>query len=1151
MEGHIKNRSLAIFVVVALILSTLMVINTTMAETYEAMQTYNQIPGVNMWEGCSRKNVGAGAPINTSVLNTSTQNLYYDNTVNINVNGSLIWATTYYLYFPVYSGTDGTSYNLTWRRWYPDIGPSPTIDSTDRTFENVHLNHSGLWIIDDATSNHSGKNWNTMNETIPAWFWVNASDDLAITLSESSVEYGEKKTITVTVKKAGEGYPCSVDVRAFYDNKTVFSAGNAWTSTGSFSFRADTTNFTAVDTYRVYAYRDVDSSVVYYKESPKYYPTNGTYGNNSITADYYSFANCGAWDPPEYNQSATKSITVKKAKPIITLTNSSDVYWGFDVRLDVNVTDQYGKGLNGGVTCIKVRNREGTYLSNTYDPTNLTISAVPGEPGNYSIEFARGSANWTQLYTQYANGTWRVYYIEDVAGDTTEEWNNSASFSVKSKAPAARIKILDDGDGDDNMKVDVPAWDGTWSNGYIENGTIDIVFTIFGSTVDGVKAYYGDNAGEDKENITVSGDILYPAILNFDSGTNSWTATCTPTKNGGKIEIEIDWEKNGTDKETISIINGTTVMPSIDSFTVDENTTITVTVKSLTGSLFEWANVTLFWGDWDTSILDGGNVGDIINSTNGDGTAGNGLNGEYTFIVNKSEQRDIAPQNITIVAKLTAGIPYYGYAQVLMDRNHDLMVNCTPTVSYAGVSTEYDIYITTLSGDKPEEDSTLYIKLYNETGKEVTNIDQWSEQATATIEDETIPLSGGTFYLFAYNDTHDSEGQNATIVVTPYMVESDPSVLAWLIDTSTNITFSVTPPVNGTLTLENMSGAPNGSAVADSYDIEINNGVGTLEEVNATNLGNITYDFTPEDGSKRPADGLLRITTATATPVPATVYINEPTNVVITCTHPATDEPIKDVRVGLDHGINLSQSLLNKLPDDEFTDEEGKVYFSIITGGSGNITIYMENQSDPDNKFVIRSTAKREMRIYSDASVNEGGTFTVTAKLGDTLITDTIVTFTFAGESKTTSTGTVEFTVPSVPDSLDYRIDATAEGYTSASTTIKVINIPQLGIVISTTADITTNSQFDVTIADDQGSAIIGATITINGVTYTSGAGGRVTITAPASAGTYEITVTKPGFADADPQSITVTAGGVPGFELLTLIAAIGIAFILIRRRRQ
>ncbi len=1154
MEGQMKNRLLAILVVVALLLSTLIVINTTMAETYEYIEDNNLIPGFNVWAGCSDSTVGSGKANTTSVLNTSTENIYYDKTLSIKVNGSLDWSSgPYRLYYPVYKGTSATSdYNLTWKLWYPSIGPPPEVDTGDYTFENVNLNRSGLWIIDDDAT-HDASNFSQMDSTIPAWFWVNSSDILTVTLSDSSVDYGEKKTIIVTVKKAGEAYPCVVDVRGFFDNKSVFSGGNAFTSTGTFSFRADTTNFSYVDSYKVYAYRDIDTAVVYYKESPKYYPANGTYGNNTITdlADYYNFSTCGAWDPPEYNQSSTQTITVKKAKPIITLTNSSDVYWGFDVRLDVNVTDQYGKGLNdSGNASIRLRNREGKYLTNGTDPANLTILAVPGEPGNFSIEIARGSAEWKNLYTNYCNGTWRVFYSDDVGGDTREEWNNSFSFSVKSKSPGARLKILNDGSGDTNLKVDVPAY--TYGG---ENGTITIHFIIYGSAVDGPKAYYGDQTTtENEDNITVSGDILYPAILTYNASSDyGWDAKVTPTKNGGIITLEIDWDKNGTDKETINVINGTTTIPSIDSFTVDQNTTITVTVKTMTGSLFEYANVTLFWGDWDSSILDGGAVGDVINTTNGDGTAGNGLNGEYTFLVNTTEQRDIAPQNITIVSKLTAGKAYYGYAQVLMDRNHDLMVNCTPMVSYAGDSTEYDIYITTLSGGTPKEDSSLHIKLYNETGEEVTNIDQWSDTGTATIEDETIPLSGGTYYLFAYNDTHDSEGHNATIVVTPYSVQSDPSVLAWLIDTSTNITFSVTPARNGTLTIENMSGAPNGSAIGDSYDIQIVNGVGTLEEVNATTLGNVTYDYTPEDGSKRPAEGLLRVTTATATPVPATVYINEPTNVVITCTHPATGEPIQDVRVGLDHGMNLSKTLLNKLPDDEFTDATGKVYFSIITGGSGNITIYMENQSDPDNKFVIKSAARRIMEISSDPSVNEGQTFTVTAKCNDVLITDATVTVTFAGETKTTNTGTVTFTAPSVPTSLDYKITGTAEGYASDDYTIKVINVPQLVVAVTTPASgkITTNSQFDITIADDMGSAIIGATVTFNSLTYTSGAGGKVTLTAPGTAGSYTIGATKTGFLAADSVSVTVESGGIPGFELVTLIAAIGIAFILIRRRRQ
>ncbi len=63
--------------------------------------------------------------------------------------------------------------------------------------------------------------------------------------------------------------------------------------------------------------------------------------------------------------------------------------------------------------------------------------------------------------------------------------------------------------------------------------------------------------------------------------------------------------------------------------------------------------------------------------------------------------------------------------------------------------------------------------------------------------------------------------------------------------------------------------------------------------------------ISPDGGDDRYATGLLRVTTATATPNPATIYNGEPTLVTITVTHPATGAPLEDVRVGLDHGILL------------------------------------------------------------------------------------------------------------------------------------------------------------------------------------------------------------------------------------------------------
>ena len=71
---------------------------------------------------------------------------------------------------------------------------------------------------------------------------------------------------------------------------------------------------------------------------------------------------------------------------------------------------------------------------------------------------------------------------------------------------------------------------------------------------------------------------------------------------------------------------------------------------------------------------------------------------------------------------------------------------------------------------------------------------------------------------------------------------------------------------------------------------------------------------------------------------------------------------------------------------------------------------------------------------------------------------------------------------------------------------------------------------------------------------YTDG-NGQVTLTAPSTAGTYTVTASFGSFLDG---TVTVTVlkkdhddCKTPGFELLTLLVAIGVAFILLRRRRH
>jgi hypothetical protein len=826
------------------------------------------------------------------------------------------------------------------------------------------------------------------------------------------------------------------------------------------------------------------------------------------------------------------------------LTNTT-IFWGFEARIDINVTNATGAGLDYADSIV-------LKYGSKYVPFSAYITNI-GD-GNYTLELGRFDEDtaWGDLATALGddnvNGTWRIVFGYDANADDTYEWNNTASFTIRSSNPPVQLVIVNDGSGSaTDKKVNVPEY--VTPNG--EAATIDIVFDIFGRSITDEyrNAYYGDDADEEDgvmDNLTIEGDILYPvteADLVYSGTKGRWTATVTPTKPGGTITLTIDWpgDENGTATQTIEIVNGTYVASAVDSFTVGMDFNLTVTVTDMDGAPVKNAQVYLMWEDGAVEF----------NSTIGNNQAGRGLNGQYTFWIQPHEDDattpDVAPQNITVAARWYEG--FWGYAKVIMERNHNMIVTITPTTAYAGDAVEYDIMVTLEGGGNPDT-TGLTVALFNETGEYVTGVDEWYIDGVYDITEELIPLSGGTYYIAAMNDTCDSKDNNATLVITSYVVTCSPSTLAWKID-EVNMTFQLTPAGDGTLTINNMTGAPEASIEGETTEIAIENGVGTLEEVEASTLGNVTFSYRPDMGEDRPADGLLRVTTATATPSPATIYNGEPTMVTITITHPATGAPLEDVDVRLEAwNATLSESILAKIPDNQSTDAAGKVQFSITAEASGEIVIYIENATDPDNEFVIDATARKPMSIHLNPSVDEGATFTVEAKSNGVLITDATVTFTFDGQTWPTTTGVATITAPTVATSMAYPITASAEGYiTATGAIITILNIPKL--IVAVAGEVKAGQTFTLTVADDTGSAVIGASVTFEGKTYTTGAGGTVTITAPSKEGSYPVTATFPGY---DPISDTITieeGGGIPGFELLTLIAAIGVAFLLLRRRRK
>ncbi len=211
-----------------------------------------------------------------------------------------------------------------------------------------------------------------------------------------------------------------------------------------------------------------------------------------------------------------------------------------------------------------------------------------------------------------------------------------------------------------------------------------------------------------------------------------------------------------------------------------------------------------------------------------------------------------------------------------------------------------------------------------------------------------------------------------------------------------------------------------------------------------------------------------------------------------------------------------------------------------------------------DTKLIV--TAWVLDVTVSPSSVNEGEQFTVTVKResDDELVNNADVTVIGLGTVNTgdDGSGTAVFTAPSdLSSDRDYTITVTADGYAADPVipTVRVVNVPK--IYINAPATGTVGTAFKVTAGGDDGNSF-GMTVTIKDASgteidskTTAGPDGvKFTIS---KAGTYTIEATGDGYAPADTKEIKLTKVDTPGFELLTLIAAIGVAFILLRRRRK
>ena len=705
---------------------------------------------------------------------------------------------------------------------------------------------------------------------------------------------------------------------------------------------------------------------------------------------------------------------------------------------------------------------------------------------------------------------------------------------------------------------------------------------------------------------------LPQGIVSYVTANNTWRVSLIPVMalNGGTITISVDWGNWGSHTETITIggthVNGTILEISPTEFTYGTNTTLTITVKHpTTGAPLTGGTVRLYW------IKDDGSIGDKINQTTSPDTAGGNT---YTFIFNTTQQsnwqynasngwtRVEAPRNITAYVDVTnVGT---GFARAKMEAKKDLKVSVElDGVTIADNSNievmagmrytrwHFNVSIVGTNGTQRPNNENLKIRIFNSTGDDVTFLDtsfgsqtylDGSARKNFTNAWMHIP---GVYTVQAYNYTHKSwDTGNATITVVPVELTSDVNEFIWGVDKNISATFTLTykgQPVNGTLRVDNISkttatggsynktwtnaswtpgyrgsaGSGSDTGGNTSISLTVTNGMVTLHNITAEVLDQQVADSNKglETPSKRyitfhfressndawaNVSGKIKVTIPMVTPTPASLPVNKPATLELLITGRGTglENVFVDIQIpGVTGRTNGT------------TDATGVAIFSFTPLTTGSIVIRVENRTS-DVTVPVTSWS-----LYLDvpATVNEGEVFTATVRNGTISgagIAGAIVTFN--KQTYTTGTdGTVQITAPSVTSDREYTIKATFTGHAEASDTITVVNVPVLVIVSPEKAY--TGETFDVTIADDTGSSIVGAIITFNGKTYTSGANGIATLTAPSEKGNYNIDASKTGFADADTVVIKIEERPIPGFEVLALFVALGVSFILLRRRRQ
>jgi len=699
----------------------------------------------------------------------------------------------------------------------------------------------------------------------------------------------------------------------------------------------------------------------------------------------------------------------------------------------LNITERKNDAVGGfdiGMVSFEVTDPDGNALLPTND-YNISIykgnelyawySNVGGVEHGGPIDFVIAGKLLNLTSGMWESGDYTINISVDITNDGYWEYTGEEDYTIN-PAPPVTLKLLSP------AEIDVEE---------LANNAQIIQIQIFGEnmTTYGTPEALGigDNASV-TDRIKVEGDLLYnpPKEAYEYVGNGIWNITVFPIRGNGKIYINVTWPDKGDANEIVNITDGGIATIEPTTVIVDNTYDITITVKTKDGvEVNRVEYIRLYYED--PAYYNDTSSWQLIDEKVGEYKVG----GVYVFnniTINR------ASINIVAAVKFLTDTEQYAYARIYSEPAHDLNVALAPANVLAGEMTEFTVNIT--RNNESYSDNFEYYIL-NET--ELQKLHDGTLELPAPVytgnkADDTfnfLEKESGIYYLYvrSTDKKHDNMDNEPSFEVSRASVTATPSLLVKNVDKNVTIDFTVTwngEALNGTLKVYGMMEVASYEAYVDGefITVDITNGEGSIDNVTAIAVGNLSFEFLPEaEGSEyAEAEGMLSVSTPSVEvvePADKVALLAEENLITVMVKHPETGNGLAGLKVEI-----LTPTIENPV-EVGTTGSDGKLTFGIVPLQTGKIRIIVEGEEVKETIDI-----KIGLKIIVSSKLEKGKTSTIlittrggkpvegaTVKIdGETYITD--------------ANGEIEYKPTEVKN---ITITAEKEGYYPAEKIVKVV----------------------------------------------------------------------------------------------------------------